>query len=398
MMREATPHVAVSTPVWPAVAPGWQGRLNSWITRYPEIGFRLGARDVAVRWTAPRPLHLPLSIRLQCAGYNFCVSLSGLDAIDSRLVGEPFTGMPRNLRTLVVSRLVTECVAALPSALAQGIQLLGIDWHEEDADDGASSVAFARRELPGLPTLAFECCSGATGAITSGAMAFADAGILDWVLDRFGALAVRKLDGKALTGRLSLRLGSSRLAPAELAQLETGGFVWIDDSTIGAPGIRARMQIRSQERTAGVHAFIKQRRVMVTDSLFVAASPATGDRPQRIPDTQVQDTQTTEASMKIDLSKLELQLDFELGDVMLPVGEIEKVGPGYVFELPQDVADSEVLVRVSGKVIAVGEIVAVGRRLGVRITRMEAVGNAVAGAVTPDRHAGGGHEHPVAGN
>lgn len=368
MMRDASPEVAVSSPVWPSVAPGWQGRINSWITRYPEIAFQVGERNMTLSWVAPRPTRLPLTIRLQCAGYDSDVNLSGLEAIDARLVGEPFVTMPGALRNLVVGRLVTECVDALPPALAQGIRLVGVDWHDEPDGD------FSRvDECAEMPTLAFEWRNDTTGAVSSGCMRFADAAVLDWVLDRFGSLAVRKLDGRTLATRLSLSLGSATLAPSELGQLETGGFVWIGSSGFDSSGMRASMHFDAGDGLASARVCIKQRRVTVTDSLqLTAAVPGSGLYP--LHDNAAGDVGAAhdmESSMKIDLSRLELQLDFGLGDVMLPVGEIEKLGPGYVFELPQEVADCEVLIRVSGKLIAVGEIVAVGRRLGVRITRME---------------------------
>lgn len=378
MMRDAVSSVVVSVPVWPTVAPGWMGRVNAWITRYPQIAFRVGDRQLAVAWRARATARCPLSIHLRCAGHPLSLGLSGLEAIDARLVGEPFMGMPRNLRNLVVERLLTEAIAGLPPALAQGLELVAIDWHDE-----ARPVATADG-ADDAPVLGFDCSNVSSGVLSSGWLRFDNPAALDWLLDRFAALPVRTFDGRTLGARVRLALGRSTVTSTELGQLEVGGFVWIDSAAIDSFGIRGHMCLNAPEGVASAQVFLKQRRVTVTDSLHLplAAAAADGSRTDARTDARASIAgnpaaenaamDDMEGAMKIDLSKLELQLDFELGDVMLPVGEIEKVGPGYVFELPQDVADSEVLIRVSGQIVAVGEIVAVGRRLGVRVTRMGA--------------------------
>lgn len=68
--------------------------------------------------------------------------------------------------------------------------------------------------------------------------------------------------------------------------------------------------------------------------------------------------------------ELELGLSFELGEQTLTLGELEAIGPGYVFRLAQPVADTQIGIRVNGRVVGNGQLVSLGDVLGVRVTRL----------------------------
>lgn len=67
------------------------------------------------------------------------------------------------------------------------------------------------------------------------------------------------------------------------------------------------------------------------------------------------------------LDDLELTVSFDLGERKVPLGELHSLQPGYVFELDAALNRAPVRVVVNGTAIAVGQLVAVGERLGVRI-------------------------------
>lgn len=69
------------------------------------------------------------------------------------------------------------------------------------------------------------------------------------------------------------------------------------------------------------------------------------------------------------LNEIELGLSFELGEQTLTLGELEAVGPGYIFRLAQPVADTEIGIRVNGRIVGSGQLVSLGDVLGVRVTR-----------------------------
>jgi type III secretion protein Q len=70
------------------------------------------------------------------------------------------------------------------------------------------------------------------------------------------------------------------------------------------------------------------------------------------------------------LGELELPVRFEIETVSVPLSELEAIEPGYVIELAMPVADARLRLVSCGQVIGHAELVAVGDRLGARITRM----------------------------
>jgi type III secretion protein Q len=70
------------------------------------------------------------------------------------------------------------------------------------------------------------------------------------------------------------------------------------------------------------------------------------------------------------LDELELPVRFELDTVAMPLGELRSVQKGYVIELPTPLREATVRLVACGQTVAHAELVAVGERLGARITRM----------------------------
>lgn len=66
-----------------------------------------------------------------------------------------------------------------------------------------------------------------------------------------------------------------------------------------------------------------------------------------------------------------VSLDFDLGNLALPLGELAALKPGYVFELPGGLEKVRVVIRANGTRVGVGELVAVGDVLGVQLVALE---------------------------
>jgi type III secretion protein Q len=66
---------------------------------------------------------------------------------------------------------------------------------------------------------------------------------------------------------------------------------------------------------------------------------------------------------------IELPLAFELGEQTLTLGDLGSIAPGYVFRLPQTVSETSIAIRLNGRVVGNGQLVALGDALGVRVTR-----------------------------
>ena len=66
-----------------------------------------------------------------------------------------------------------------------------------------------------------------------------------------------------------------------------------------------------------------------------------------------------------------VSLDFDLGNLAVPLGELASLKPGYVFELPNSLDSVRVVIRANGTRVGHGELVAVGDVLGVQLLALE---------------------------
>jgi type III secretion protein Q len=66
-----------------------------------------------------------------------------------------------------------------------------------------------------------------------------------------------------------------------------------------------------------------------------------------------------------------ISLDFDLGSLAVPLGELASLKPGYVFELPGTLERRRVAIRANGARIGQGELVAVGDVLGVQLLSLD---------------------------
>lgn len=70
------------------------------------------------------------------------------------------------------------------------------------------------------------------------------------------------------------------------------------------------------------------------------------------------------------LGELDIPVRFEVETVPVPLADLESLAPGYVIELSAPLASAPLRLVACGRVVGTAELVAVGDRLGARITRM----------------------------
>jgi type III secretion system YscQ/HrcQ family protein len=75
-----------------------------------------------------------------------------------------------------------------------------------------------------------------------------------------------------------------------------------------------------------------------------------------------------------DVDALSVTLTFEVGELVLSVGELKGLAPGSALSLARKLPDSPVTVRANGRAIATGELVLIDDFLGVRITGLRSHG------------------------
>jgi type III secretion protein Q len=83
------------------------------------------------------------------------------------------------------------------------------------------------------------------------------------------------------------------------------------------------------------------------------------------------ETQPATATPAGFADNIPVSLDFDLGSMSLPLGELAALKPGYVFELPGNLEKLRVVIRANGTRIGYGELVAVGDVLGVQLLALE---------------------------
>jgi type III secretion system YscQ/HrcQ family protein len=71
------------------------------------------------------------------------------------------------------------------------------------------------------------------------------------------------------------------------------------------------------------------------------------------------------------LASVPVTLDFDLGSLAVPLGELAAIKPGYVFELPGRLEQARVIIRANGTPIGTGELVSVGDTLGVQLLSID---------------------------
>jgi hypothetical protein len=234
------------------------------------------------------------------------------------------------LRTVFQCDLVPECIEGCdPPAGASHVRV-GFEVHRKD---GA-------RVVGGLVTLA-------TGSVRS-------------LAERIEPSAPRRHSGlSGVEAELRLQLDEVEIPPDEIAYIERGAIVRLDNRTLVKD--QARISI-----VAGSHR-------LVADVTGLRATVA-GFAPLLQPlqnyrgDIRMTDSQPDEA--RVVAGELPVRLTFCAGTVTLPFGKVSDIGPGYVFELDKTLDDRTLCVLANDVPIASAELVTIGDLVGVRITRM----------------------------
>ncbi len=171
---------------------------------------------------------------------------------------------------------------------------------------------------------------------------------------------------------LAVRIGTTTIAVGEMRDIRPGDIVGIEHwqthggalavhCTTGAAGL-------------GWPALAEGRRITIQRPTGASAAPsAHGDSMEDRNNGQRELPHPDAAPAALDrLEELEVSLRFEVGDVSLALADLREVRPGYVFELPQPLKQSEVRIVAGGRILGTGTLIAVGNRLGVRVSSFAA--------------------------
>jgi flagellar motor switch/type III secretory pathway protein FliN len=155
-----------------------------------------------------------------------------------------------------------------------------------------------------------------------------------------------------VTTEARIRLGQARLPLSELNQLEPGDWVVLEESDA-------------------------QRMALVDSSTGEALSFSVEIAQKQkltVPYTQelaIMETQQAEARQNL-WDNLMIEVNAEFAPVKLPLKQLKQMSEGLIVEVG-DLAQNEISLQVEGKTLAWGELIIVGDKFGVRVTKVEGV-------------------------
>ncbi len=251
-------------------------------------------------------------------------------------------------RALVIEHVAGDILAMLERQF--GCQVT-FHWASPDVEPDLPSVGAVQIRLDGRPRPGF--------AVLHGGAPVAEM-FHEWV----ESCALRPLESHQLMIDVSLLFGATTLAMAELRDLSVGDTVLIDDKF---PVDRPLRAIAGKKLVADARFSGAQIEAV---SRFSALRGGQTFRWMTEPLEGVQLDMNDSANIATNqLGDMKVRLVFEVGRAELSVSEIERLGPGHVFQVSR-ASDGHVDVIAGGRVIGSGELVKIGEDIGVRLKRI----------------------------
>ena len=276
--------------------------------------------------------------------------------------------LPRDLRYILLADALHPVIDALEKALR-----LHFEWQPSAAEarsarDGHDTrESREQHEQPLMhcdPERAafFVATPSDGGAMLRGCVQFDDAATLDALVPVAAGPrhAVRTSEAfHALRMPVSFRLGSTPIQLREISSIRPGDIVGIEQWSSSGAAIVVTAELGGP---GGLHlsAVAEGSRITVQQSRDSAMKPDTPADPAFAADN---------VNLPIDrLDALEVTLRFEVGELSLSLGELKSIRAGHVFDLAEPLNRSPVRILAHGNVLGKGYLVAVGDRLGVRVS------------------------------
>jgi type III secretion protein Q len=274
--------------------------------------------------------------------------------------------LPRDLRYILLADALHPLIDALEKTLR-----LHFEWQPSDADAhrfrGRHGARESNEPQPLLhcdPERAafFVATPEDGGAMLRGCVQFDDAATLDALVPaatgvRHAARSSESFQGLRLP--VSFRLGSTPIRLREIGSIRPGDIVGIEQWSSSGAAIVVTAELGG---AAGLHlsAIAEGSRITVQQSRDSAMKP---DTPA--------DSATAADNVNLPLDRLdalEVTLRFEVGELSLSLGELKSIRAGHVFDLAEPLNRCPVRILAHGNVLGKGYLVAVGDRLGVRVS------------------------------
>ena len=280
------------------------------------------------------------------------------------LLGE----LPQTLAAAALETLLAAALAGLGSVASSGpMRVL-----RTDAD--------APGRLPHAWTLAV--CAQDTGDSVYAALGLDDLGLMLLA----GVLAAapplpNDLDAGTVPVNLRAHIGSTALNVAELAGLEPGDVVLLDEYRVNKQGelwlvldngqaVRVRAQAASYVVTQAWSRLMSETPPSQENEPQAPLDDAAGGQAAASTDEAsgiTEEAASTEAAVPLDIDSLPVSLSFDLGDRRITLADLQRLQPGEVFDLQRPLDDGPVMIRANGALVGTGELVDIDGRVGVMV-------------------------------
>lgn len=316
---------------------------------------------------------LPYPLTIEDATFELTFALAPPAELDARSLNAAFTigGEPARLRLCahLVESLTGLLAPGVPAdALDDELKLLLIDLGlttclqrlEQRLGARISPLRLAAAETSPAGDIAIRIGCGNKIGIAGFALLALPGPLTESVVRLLDEIPAARPANPSLPIPVAFRVALVGLTVAELADLNAGDVVICDRNLPGLDDVVAVLGERwlyAAKAAAGTVTLATPRH-----DARVSLEYWTMDDADKKPLSEP-------ASADAELAEIPIKLFFEIGRLEIPLGEVQRLGPGYVFELGRPVSEP-VDILANGRRIGQGEIVRIGDATGVRVTRL----------------------------
>lgn len=328
----------------PAVLPA----IHRLMQRHGPSSLQMRGQEIRFAWANVQSRDHTLAITVTSGAHTLQIELENLGAIDPLLIGEPFDLLPPALRSLVVRKTIASLLSNAPRALAESLQVTDVRWQAQTSHDWPIKLGFRLQR-------------GDDGCVTHGQLLTRSAATLAWLDEQLPTHSPPRANMQALPVPMRLVLGRTGITTSTLRKLEIGDVVWMQSARLTRTGISIDCRIGNLSAAVGT---VRHRQLQLKNiqGLTMKLQSQAAETPAK---PVAADADRTPPSRN-----LEVPVTFDAGELTLPLSQLERLQPGALLELPHDISDSTIQLRVGNDLIARGALVAIGKRLGVRITHV----------------------------
>ncbi len=323
---------------------------------------------VVCRFEEPDPTQAALQMHLRCGGHDYEVQIVDPQAL-AELAMALHPDVPEAFRNATLMHLLAPWRLALEGGIGQRIELVSSSlptqtWRPTDG----IGLRVSRHNGPTARTTTVRVRAHQA----AGWRALAEA------MPSLGLAADAPPDGRpiALSLTVSLRAEPVPLTLSELSHLECGDVLLMQGPSSLGVELTTSLHVRHQ-RLAGLQASLHGTRATITPAPaapalqrhFSEANPMTHPALELNSEAHFSGGAGREAA-PFAIDALRVDVDLELATLSLPLAALEALAVGQVFDTAQPVAGANVGLWCHGQRLGVGQLVAVGDRIGVRVTAL----------------------------